>query len=86
MIDCQLRNNLKEITMREKNAGADSDNDSEEQVLDVTDYGFILSEDGELKSLLIPEDAADDLPENVILILDILGIDLTAPKETRSLH
>ena len=58
----------------------------EEASLDATDFGFIISADGELKSLMYPETLQGDPPEEVILILDILGIDLTAPKGTRTLH
>lgn len=58
----------------------------EEASLDATDFGFIISADGELKSLMYPETLEGDPPEEIILILDILGIDLTAPKGSRTLH
>lgn len=64
----------------------DSDDDSEETQLDATDFGFIVSADGELKSLMYPDSLEGDPPEEIILILEILGIDLTAPKSTRTLH
>jgi len=58
----------------------------EEANLDATDFGFIISADGELKSLMYPESLEGDPPEEIIMILEILGIDLTAPKGTRTLH
>jgi hypothetical protein len=58
----------------------------EEANLDATDFGFIISADGELKSLMYPESLEGDPPEEILMILDILGIDLTAPKGTRTLH
>lgn len=63
----------------------DFDN-AEEANLDATDFGFIISADGELKSLMYPESLEGDPPEEIIMILEILGIDLTAPKGTRTLH
>lgn len=60
--------------------------DSEEANLDATDFGFIISADGELKSLMYPESLEGDPPEEIIMILEILGIDLTAPKGSRTLH
>ena len=57
-----------------------------EAILDSTDFGFIVSSEGELKSLMIPENFEGDLPEEIVLILDILGIDLTAPAAERRLH
>lgn len=61
-------------------------NDSEEAALDATDYGLIISADGELKSLMYPESLEGDPPEEIVMILEILGIDLTAPKGSRTLH
>lgn len=59
---------------------------SEEAILDSSDFGFIVSSEGELKSLMIPENFEGDLPEEIVMILDILGIDITAPASTRNLH
>jgi hypothetical protein len=84
MIDCLLKNNTKEKEMSEKIL--DLDDDSDETVLDATDFGFIVSSSGELKSLMYPEGLEGDPPEEVILILEILGIDLTAPSSSRTLH
>lgn len=58
----------------------------DETILDPTDFGFIVSADGELKSIMIPENFEGDLPEEIVMILDILGIDITAPPSTRNLH
>lgn len=70
--------------MSEKNI--DFNDGGEETVLDATDFGFIVSADGELKSLMYPDSLQGDPPEAIILILEILGIDLTAPKGSRTLH
>lgn len=73
--------------MTDKTLEIDSDFDNpEEASLDATDFGFIISADGELKSLMYPETLSGDPPEEVIMILEILGIDLTAPPGTRTLH
>lgn len=58
----------------------------DETILGPTDFGFIVSADGELKSIMIPENFEGDLPEEIVMILDILGIDITAPPSTRNLH
>lgn len=73
--------------MSEKTLEIDDDFDTtDEASLDATDFGFIISAKGELKSLMYPESLEGDPPEEVILILEILGIDLTAPKASRTLH
>lgn len=73
--------------MSDKNLEIDSDFDNpEEASLDATDFGFIVSATGELKSLMYPETLEGDPPEEVIMILEILGIDLTAPASSRTLH
>jgi hypothetical protein len=63
-----------------------NDDGTEEAELDATDFGFIISADGELKSLMYPDGLEGDPPEEIILILEILGIDLTAPGGGRTLH
>jgi len=73
--------------MSEKNLEVSDDfENSEEASLDATDFGFIVSASGELKSLMYPDSLEGDPPEEVLLILEILGIDLTAPNRTRTLH
>jgi hypothetical protein len=73
--------------MSDKNLDAENEFDNpEEAALDATDFGFIVSANGELKSLMYPESLEGDPPEEVIMILEILGIDLTAPKGSRTLH
>lgn len=37
------------------------------------DFAFVVSSDGELKSVLVPS-IADDVPDNIIKILEIFGI------------
>jgi len=50
-----------------------------EDSLDPTDFGLIISKDGELKGLFIPEDkeAPEFIPDSIVRILnDIYGIEL----------
>jgi hypothetical protein len=50
------------------------------------DYGFILGPDGELKSLMIPEDLMENPPKKVLKILKILGIKDIHDIEPKTLH
>ena len=71
--------------MREKSKKDNTTEDeevSEAQELDIydegigdEDYGIIIGPDGELKSLFMPEGFEIDPPENVVKILQMLGID-----------
>ena len=38
------------------------------------DYGFIISPNGELKSMMLPEDLMEDPPKSIKKILKIFGI------------
>jgi hypothetical protein len=38
------------------------------------DYGFIIGPDGELKSIMLPEDLFEDPPDEIKKILKIFGI------------
>jgi len=51
-----------------------------------TDFGFIISENGELKSVMYPEKLMDDPPEEIKEILRIFGIDDISEIEHRTLH
>jgi hypothetical protein len=50
------------------------------------DFGFILGPDGELKSVMIPEDHMGELPEEVTMILSMYGIDDINKLNNRLLH
>jgi hypothetical protein len=50
------------------------------------DFGFILGPDGELKSVMIPEDHIGELPEEVTMILNMYGIDDINTLNNRTLH
>ena len=50
------------------------------------DFGFILGPNGELKSVMIPEDHVGELPEEVTLILQMYGIDDIDQLNNRQLH
>jgi hypothetical protein len=59
--------------------------ETEEDLLDEigdTDYVFILTADGELKSLILPEGDDDELPDAILEILNLLELDITAPNRT----
>ena len=54
--------------------------------LSPTDFGFIISSDGSLKSLMIPEDLMEDPPDEVQVILEMFGIENVHQLENRTLH
>lgn len=58
----------------------------EEGSEDCENITFILSPDGQLKHLLIPETLLDALPVEVQDILEILGIDDLSNIKCRTLH
>jgi hypothetical protein len=59
----------------------DSDDDFNE-----FDYGFIIGPDGELKTIMFPEDLMEDPPPKVRKILKILGIKDIHQLEPKTLH
>jgi hypothetical protein len=50
------------------------------------DYGFIIGPDGELKSMMIPEDLMDDPPKVIKKILKLLKVKDIHQIEDRTLH
>jgi len=50
------------------------------------DFGFIISETGELKSVMYPENLMEEPPEEIKKILQIFGIDDITEIEHRTLH
>lgn len=58
----------------------------DDNVMEATDYAFIVSADGELKSIVYPEDLMEEPPEEIQLILQIFGIDNVETSDTRTLH
>jgi hypothetical protein len=50
------------------------------------DFGFIISADGELKSMMIPEELMDDPPPEIEKILNIFGIKNIHTLDNRTLH
>jgi len=58
----------------------------EDDEYDPTDYGFIISADGELKSVMYPEDLMEEPPEEIQLILKLFGIANIDTTEGRTLH
>ncbi len=59
----------------------DLDDDIEE-----SDYVFVLSSEGELKTLIFPEDLMEDPPREVQKILRLLGVKNLHLMEPRTLH
>jgi hypothetical protein len=58
----------------------------EDDDFDPTDYGFIISADGELKSIMYPEDLMGEPPEEIKLIMQIFGIADIETLDNRTLH
>jgi hypothetical protein len=58
----------------------------EDDEYDPSDYGFIISADGELKSLMYPEELLGDPPEEIQLILKLFGITDIKELEQRTVH
>jgi len=58
----------------------------EDDDFDPTDYGFIISADGELKSIMYPEDLLGDPPEEIQLILKLFGISGIDATEGHTIH
>lgn len=50
------------------------------------DYGFIIGPDGELKTMMLPEDLMDDPPIEIKKILKIFGIKNIHQIEPRTIH
>lgn len=53
---------------------------------DETDYGFIISSTGELKSMMIPELLMEDPPAEIKKILKIFGIKDIHSVDSRTIH
>ena len=58
----------------------------EDDEYDPSDYGFIISADGELKSIMYPEDLLGEPPEEIQLILKLFGIEDITELNNRTLH
>jgi len=58
----------------------------EDDEYDPSDYGFIISADGELKSLMYPEEMLGEPPEEIQLILKLFGIADIKELEHRTIH
>ena len=50
------------------------------------DFGFIISSEGELKSVMIPEELMEDPPPQIKKILNIFGIKNIHTIDNRTLH
>lgn len=51
-----------------------------------TDYGFIIDADGELKTMMLPEELMNNPPSSIKKILKIFGIKDIHQFEPRTLH
>ena len=51
-----------------------------------TDYGFIIDSNGDLKTMMLPEDLMNDPPRSIKKILRIFGIKDIHQFEPRTLH
>lgn len=59
---------------------------NEEDDFDDSDYGFIISSDGELKSIMFPEELMENPPKEIIKILKIFGIKDVNDIAPKTLH
>ena len=53
---------------------------------DDTDYGFIIDANGDLKTMMLPEELMDNPPSSIKKILKIFGIKDIHQFEPRTLH
>jgi hypothetical protein len=60
--------------------------DTDDEDFNDEDYGFIIGPNGELKTMMLPEDLMDDPPLEVKRILKIFGIKNIHQIEPRTLH
>lgn len=60
--------------------------DEDEVDYEEGDFGFIISSDGTLKSLMIPENLMDQPPKEILKILKIFGIKNIHTIDSRTLH
>lgn len=60
--------------------------DDDYEDIDVDDFAFVISADGNLKSLMIPEHLMDDPPKEVVKVLKIFGIEDIHMLEPKTLH
>jgi hypothetical protein len=51
-----------------------------------SDYGFIIDSNGDLKTMMLPEDLMEDPPRSIKKILKIFGIKDIHQFEPRTLH
>lgn len=69
----------------DKNENEDFE-DIDDDDIEETDYVFVLNSDGELKTLIFPEDLMEDPPREVQKILRLLGVKNIHLMEPRTLH
>jgi hypothetical protein len=62
------------------------DDNNEMNDYDADDYGFIVGSDGNLKSIMFPEDLWDEPPKEIKKILKIFGIKDIHEIEPKTLH
>lgn len=72
--------------MSDKETQITEETDIDDDDFDEGDYGFIIGANGELKTMMLPEDLMDDPPIEVKRILKIFGIRNIHQIEPRTLH
>jgi hypothetical protein len=70
----------------EKEIDSVDDHDVEYDEFDDSDYGFIIGPDGELKSVMFPEDLMFDPPKEIKKILKIFGIKDINDLSAKTIH
>lgn len=72
--------------MSDKQQQLIEDYDEDDDDFSDEDYGFIIGPNGELKSMMLPEDLMENPPLEVRKILKIFGIKDIHSLEPRTLH
>jgi hypothetical protein len=60
--------------------------EADDDDFDPSDFGFIISADGELKSMMYPDELLEDPPEEIQLILKLFGISDINELSNRTIH
>lgn len=71
---------------KEKQELIEEVNDEEFEEYDERDFGFIISPEGDLKSIMFPENLMEDPPKEIKKILKIFGIKDLHDITPKSLH
>ena len=60
--------------------------DDNEAEIGKDDFAFVIGPDGELKSVMFSDNLMEDPPEEIMIILQLFGIDSLTELSTRTIH